>query len=169
MTTYQLKEIATGKLQEAQMMPEWATGIWNCGIYMVEDPDKDLYEPVVSGETVSADDWTIKIADRRYAAEVRGFIWKTVFVDTDRVSQPKIASARAAAKDGVRSDKAVWKCGNPLTGQAIYRVTSNAEMIELADAAFNYVQACYDREGELVSAVTDNTITSTMIDTGWPD
>jgi len=165
MSTYQLKEIATGKLQDAQMMPEWATGIWNCGIYLVDDPDKDLYEPVVSGE---ADDWTTKIADRRYTAEVRGFIWNTVFIDTDRVSQPKIASARAAAKDGVRSDTAVWKCGNPLTGVPIYRETSNAEMVEIGDAAFNYVQACYDREGVLIAAVADGTITAAMVDEGWP-
>jgi len=168
MSTYQLKEIATGKLQDAQMMPEWATGVWNCGIYMVEDPDQDLYEAVDNGAVISADDWLSRIADRRYTAEVRGFIWNTVFIDTDRVSQPKIASARQAAKDGVRSDTAVWKCGNPLTGLAIYRVTTNAEMVEIGDAAFTYVQSCYDREGALVAAVADSTITAAMLDQGWP-
>jgi hypothetical protein len=122
----------------------------------------------VDQNTPASDSWESKIADRRYTAEVRGFIWNTVFIDTDRISQPKIASARAAAKDGVRSDTAVWKCGNPLTGLAIYRVTTNVEMIEIADAAFNYVQACYDREGVLIAAVADSTITAAMVDEGWP-
>jgi|GEM_PF-6953817 len=48
MSTYQLKEIATGDLQDAQMLPEWATGIWNCGNYLVADPDGKLYEVVVN-------------------------------------------------------------------------------------------------------------------------
>jgi hypothetical protein len=122
----------------------------------------------IDQSTPTADTWAEKIADRRYTAEVRGFIWNAVFIDTDRISQPKIASARAAAKDGVRSDAAVWKCGNPLTGQAIYRVTTNVEMIAIADAAFDYVQACYDREGVLIGAVADGSITAAMVDEGWP-
>ncbi|WP_426111346.1 DUF4376 domain-containing protein [Pseudomonas sp. DSP3-2-2] len=138
-------------------------------IYTVGQPPQFLNGAWVDQSTPTAETWTDKIADRRYTAEVRGFIWNSVFIDTDRVSQPKIASARAAAKDGVRSDSAVWKCGNPMTGQPLYRVTTNAEMVQIGDAAFNYVQACYDREGELIAAVADDTITDAMIDAGWPD
>lgn len=164
----QIKEIASGAVYTVDSEPVWADGVWECGSLRLIDPGQSMYATVVVGAPVPADDWAAKIADRRYTAEVRGFIWNNVFIDTDRVSQPKIASARAAAKDGVRSDTAVWKCGNPLTGLPIYRVTSNAEMVEIGDAAFNYVQACYDREGVLIAAVAGGTITATMIDEGWP-
>ena len=109
-----------------------------------------------------------QIQNERWLREVSGLIWSGVFIDTDEKSQPKIQSARSAAQDGLRVDGSAWKCGDPQTGEIIYRATSNAEMIEIGSMAFNYVQDCYDREGVLMTAVKDGTYTADMIDLGWP-
>lgn len=109
-----------------------------------------------------------QIPSERYSREVSGIIWNGVFIDTDGESQPKIQAARAAAKDGLRLEGAAWKCGDPQTGSIIYRATSNAEMIEVADMVFTYVQDCYTRESELMAAVIDGSYTADMIARGWP-
>lgn len=109
------------------------------------------------------------IASRRYRAEISGFIWDGFFIATDRESQAKIQSHRSAAKDGIRQDGAVWKCSDPQTGLPVFRPTSNVEMIEIGDAAFNFVQATYTREGELMAGIADGTTTQAMVDEGWPE
>lgn len=109
------------------------------------------------------------IASRRWQAEVAGFIWDGVFIATDREAQAKIQSHRSAAKDGIRQDGAVWKCSDPQTGLPVFRPTSNVEMIEIGDAAFNFVQATYTREGELMAGIADGTTTQAMIEDGWPE
>ena len=110
----------------------------------------------------------VAIPAERKSREVAGLIWNGVFISTDGEDQPKIQSARSAAQDGLRVDGTVWKCGDPQTGAIIYRATSNAEMIEIGSMAFTYVQACYTREGELMTAVVNGTYTDDMLNTGWP-
>lgn len=109
-----------------------------------------------------------RIATRRYQAETAGFIWSGVLIATDRESQAKIQTHRSAARDGLRQDGAIWKCNDPSTGLPVFRATSNAEMIEIGDAAFNFVQATYTREGELMAGIADGTTTQSMIEEGWP-
>jgi hypothetical protein len=48
-------------------------------------------------------------------------------------------------------------------------VDLNAEqIIGLASTVRAHVQACFDREAELLEALAEGTLTPEMIDTGWP-
>ena len=100
--------------------------------------------------------------------EQAGFVWKGVFIDTTEASYTKILGGRAAAKDELRTDGDIWKCGDPETGEVIYRATSNEEMIEIGDLAFKMVQDCFNRESALVAAVKDGSYTDAMLYEGWP-
>lgn len=109
-----------------------------------------------------------QIVARRYQAEVAGFIWNGFYIASDRESQTKLDSASRAATKGLRVENSVWKCGNPLTGEVLYRETSNAEIIEIADMGFHYVQACFSREAELVAASKLPQFDPQSIHIGWP-
>ena len=45
---------------------------------------------------------------------------------------------------------------------------ANAEILEITEAAYRYVSACFDREGELLQAVEDGSFTESMLNDGWP-
>ncbi|NBB11831.1 DUF4376 domain-containing protein [Pseudomonas sp. SLFW] len=115
-----------------------------------------------------APDWVALIADRRFRAEIAGFPWNGFGIDTERDSQAKISSSWSAARDGFREDGSVWKCLDLATGQIVSRPTTNAEMIDIGQQAYRYVQACYDREGALLEAAAGGTVTAEMIEEGWP-
>lgn len=108
------------------------------------------------------------IADRRYLAEVAGFAWGGYFIDTERDSQAKINSAFNAARDGFRVNGSVWKCLDLATNKIVSRPTSNDEMIDIGQKSFQYVQACYDREGELLEAAAAGTFSREALEDGWP-
>lgn len=108
------------------------------------------------------------IPAERFKREVAGLIWNGIFIDTDETSQPKLTSTRAAAKEGLRVDGSIWKCGDPQTGEVLYRPTTNAEMIDISGMVLTYVQSCYDREGILMNMVKADTYTDDMLNTGWP-
>lgn len=108
------------------------------------------------------------IPAERYKHEISGLIWSGVFIATDQTSQYKIQSARAAVQEGLRVDGSIWKCGDPQTGEILYRPTTNAEMIDIGNMVFTYIQSCYDREGVLMNAVKDGTYTDDMLNAGWP-
>lgn len=110
-----------------------------------------------------------QIPSERYSREVAGLIWSGVFIATDETSQAKLTSARASAKEGLRVDGSIWKCGDPQTGEILYRPTTNAEMIDIGSMVFTYIHSCYDREGVLMNAVKDGTYTDDMLTTGWPE
>jgi hypothetical protein len=42
------------------------------------------------------------------------------------------------------------------------------QIITIGDVIGDYVQACYTREGEIMSALNDNMFTDNMLDEGWP-
>ena len=109
-----------------------------------------------------------EIPAERFKREIAGLIWNGIFIDTDETSQAKLTSTRASAKEGLRVDGSIWKCGDPQTGEILYRPTTNAEMIEIGDLVFTYVQSCYDREGILMNMVKADTYTDDMLNTGWP-
>lgn len=110
-----------------------------------------------------------EIPAERYRREIAGLIWSGVFIATDEASQAKLTSARASAKEGLRVDGSIWKCGDPQTGEILYRPTTNAEMLDIGSMVFDYIQSCYDREGVLMNAVKDGTYTDDMLTTGWPE
>ena len=110
----------------------------------------------------------ITITSTRYTHETAGFIWNGVFIDTSANSYAKIIGARSAAQDGLREDPSIWKCADPTTKDSIYRSTTNAEMIDISNKTYAYVQACYTRESVLMTAVEAGTFTADMLTQGWP-
>lgn len=103
-----------------------------------------------------------RIAAKRYEHEVKGIVFNGVSLDTTRQSQALITGAALSATRNpgytVR-----WKTQNgPLTLDA-------DGLGAAADAVRDHVQACFEREFELLDALADGTFTEDMLETGWPD
>lgn len=108
-----------------------------------------------------APDYPALIASTRYNHEVAGIVVGGVQIDTDRASQSLITGAALSA---MLDDKYVctWKAP---TGAV---QLSAAQLIGVATAVRTHVQACFDRECELLGAVADNSYVDAMLAEGWP-
>lgn len=106
-------------------------------------------------------DYPAIIADRRWQAEVAGITANGMQVDTGRDSQALITGAAVSAM--LDPDYNVhWKT-------AAGFVDLNAEqIIGLASTVRAHVQACFDREAELLAALDAGTFTEAMLEQGWP-
>lgn len=103
-----------------------------------------------------------RIAARRYQAQIAGTTLDGMPVDTSTDSQALITGAALAA---VLDSSYVcrWKMADGT------RVELDAKMIiAVASAVRDHIQACYDREDALLTAVADGTFTDAMLDQGWP-
>jgi hypothetical protein len=106
-------------------------------------------------------DWPSLIAARRYTAEMAGTTVQGMAIATDDRSQGLITGAALAAMlDAEYTIK--WK-----TAEGFVELTG-AQIIGVASAVRAYVQACFDREADLLAAVADGSITEAMLDEGWP-
>ncbi|WP_313397157.1 DUF4376 domain-containing protein [Stutzerimonas nitrititolerans] len=103
-----------------------------------------------------------KIAPRRYDAEISGITLNGMRIDTGRDSQGLISGATLQAV--LDPDYSLnWKTASGF-------VTMDAEqIIGVATAVRAHVQACFDREAELLEALADGTFTESMLEEGWPD
>lgn len=114
---------------------------------------------IVPKETVLA-----SIAKRRYEAEISGTSYEGVPIDTGRDSQGLILGALSEAKLDPEYILR-WKVPSVPGG----RVTLNAEqVIAVARKVRAHVQACFDREFELIDAVEEGTFEVDMLEEGWP-
>lgn len=106
-------------------------------------------------------DWPALIAARRYQVETGGTTVEGVQVNTERDSQALLTGAAfAATLDPAYHIK--WKAATgfvDLTGE---------QVIGLASEVRAFVQACFNREAELLGFVADGTITAEMLEEGWP-
>ena len=106
-------------------------------------------------------DWPALIAARRYQAETGGTTVEGVQVNTERDSQALLTGAAfAATLDPAYHIK--WKAATgfvDLTGE---------QVISLASQVRAFVQACFNREAELLGFVADGSITAEMLEEGWP-
>lgn len=118
----------------------------------VEPGPQPAPEPVIT----AAD-----IADRRWQAEVTGIDIGGMHIDTGRDSQALITGATVQAMlDPGYSLR--WK-----TGAGFVDLTAE-QIIGVATAARAHVQACFNREAELLEALEAGTFTPEMLDQGWP-
>ncbi len=103
-----------------------------------------------------------RIAARRYEAETAGTTMDGIAFDTDRQSQALITGAALSATRN--PDYTVkWKTqAGPVTLDA-------DQLGAAADAVRDHVQACFDREFELLDAVADGTFKESMLEEGWPE
>lgn len=101
------------------------------------------------------------IAARRYAAETLGIVIDGMVVATDDRSQALITGAALQALIDPEYSLQ-WKTAAgfvQLTGQQI---------LALASAVRAHVQACFDREAELLAALADGSIAIDLLEQGWP-
>ncbi|MFG0553978.1 DUF4376 domain-containing protein [Pseudomonas sp. yb_9] len=106
-------------------------------------------------------DWLSLIAARRYQAEIGGIELAGLPIATDDRSKLLIngAAARAARDSGYTLK---WK-----TEEGFIDLPAD-QVLAMADAVADHVQACFDREAELQAAVADGSITAEMLEQGWP-
>lgn len=114
-----------------------------------------------SPEPTPGPDWPALIAARRFQAETGGAVVEGLTVNTERDSQSLLTGAAFAASldPGYRIK---WK-----TGSGFVELTGE-QVIALASAVRAHVQACFDREAELLGAVVAGSITVEMLEQGWP-
>lgn len=107
------------------------------------------------------EDHRAAVAAERYRRETAGIVVGGVPIDTSRDSQALITGAALAAT----LDSAYicrWKAGSGF-------VELNAQqIIEMATAVRAHVQACFDREAELLAEIDAGTYAEAMLDIGWP-
>lgn len=108
-----------------------------------------------------APDWPALIAARRYVAEISGTTIQGMPIDTGRDSQALITGAALQAV--IDPEYSVhWK-----TADGFVDLTAQ-QVIGVASAVRAFVQACFNRESELLDQVTDGSITGDMLEQGWP-
>lgn len=125
-----------------------------------------LIDPPVYVPT--ADEHRAAIASRRWQQEIAGIAWNGYGIATDRESQDKIVQETRAIDRGLRIEGKGWKCIDLATSITVFRPTTNAEMVAIGDAVYDYVSACFAREEALLAEVAAGTYDPAMLETGWP-
>ena len=106
-------------------------------------------------------DWPALIAARRWQAETGGISLNGMHIDTGRDSQALITGATVQAMlDPAYSLR--WKA------PAGFVDLTAEQIIGVATAARAHVQACFNREAELLDALEAGTFAPEMLDQGWP-
>ena len=118
-------------------------------------------EKAARDEEVTAQ-WADQIAARRFQVETGGVTMEGVQINTERDSQSLLTGAAfAASLDPGYHIK--WKAATgfvDLAGEHILGIASQVRA---------FVQACFNREAELLGAVADGSITAEMLEEGWPE
>lgn len=127
-------------------------GIWTLG------SDGSIEKLAPSPEPI---DYVALIASTRYEHEVSGISLNGMAIDTGRDSQGLITGAalQAMLSPGYTLR---WK-----TRAGFVDLTS-AQIIEVASAVRAHVQACFDREADLLAALSEGAFTIDMLNRGWP-
>ena len=102
------------------------------------------------------------VADRRYAVEVGGITLQGLPINTDDRSKLLInGAALEATLDPAYTMR--WKT------PAGFVDLTGAQVIGVARAVRAHVQACFDREAELLAALDNGTLTEEALATFWPE
>jgi len=110
---------------------------------------------------LTSEQWLARIAARRYQAEIGGIELQGLPIATDDRSKTLInGSALKALRNSAYTLR--WK-----TEEGFIDLPAD-QVLVMADAVADHVQACFDREAELQAAVADGSITAEMLDQGWP-
>lgn len=110
---------------------------------------------------VTDQEWAARITAQRYARETQGITVDGQHIATDRQSAAILTGvALSAFMDPNYTCR--WKCANSW-------ITLTAPQILAAAAALRtHVQACFDREEELLTALSGGTFNPSQLDEGWP-
>ena len=112
-------------------------------------------------DALVAEHWASQIAARRYDAEVAGTVVGGMPIATD--DRSKLLINGAALRANRSSDYVLrWK-----TSDGFVDLTAD-QVLAVADAVSEHVQACFDREDVLTDAVATGMMTTEMLEEGWP-
>lgn len=102
------------------------------------------------------------IAARRWQAETGGIDVAGMHIDTDDRSKALITGSAIKA---MRSDAYTlnWK-----TTEGFIQIPAE-QVLAMADAVSDHVQACFNREADLLAALEAGTLTEAMLEEGWPN
>lgn len=106
-------------------------------------------------------DYTAAIAARRYQAEIGGITINGLQINTDDRSKLLI---NGAALEATIDPVYVMQWKTP----AGFIELNAQQVIGIARAVRAHVQACFDREAELLAALEAGTLTAAMLNEGWP-
>lgn len=101
------------------------------------------------------------IAARRYVAETGGITLNGMAIDTGRDSQALITGARLAGMDDP-----TYVC-NWKTPEGFLQLDADT-VKAIATAVRAHVQACFDREADLLAMLDAGSYTEASLDEGWP-
>ncbi len=138
--------------QEPPEVPEGQEAYWTGAGWVLRD---------IAPEPAPTVDWSALIAVRRYEAETAGIEVAGVRVETDDRSKLLI---NGAALESMLDPDYVMQWKTP----AGFVELGAAQVLAVARAVRAHVQACFDREAELLAAVADGSITDQMLQEGWP-
>lgn len=103
-----------------------------------------------------------RIAERRWQEETGGLTLDGFFINTE--DRSKLLLNGSALKAARNPDYTLrWK-----TPDGFIDLPA-AQVLVIADAVADFVQACFDREDELSIAVEADTFTEDQLDQGWPN
>jgi hypothetical protein len=102
------------------------------------------------------------IAAERFRREGVGVVVEGLLIDTTRDSQSLIANMAVSALID-----AAYRC-NFKAGAGFVEVGA-AQILAISSAVRSHVQACFDREKDLLGVVQAGTYSTDMLVAGWPD
>ncbi|RWQ35851.1 MAG: DUF4376 domain-containing protein [Mesorhizobium sp.] len=106
-----------------------------------------------------------RLAARRWQAETSGVVVDGVSISTDRESTAMLTAAFVVASNDPEYSIR-WKVQN-----GVFVTVSAPQIIGLAAAVREHVQACFDREDELTTAIlaaNSAALAALDIESGWP-
>ena len=124
--------------------------------------DADKAAELIARDTKEKAQTAAYIAERRWRNETAGTMLGGIRIETDRTAVAMVTSAALAAS--LDPEYVVrWKAAEGF-------VTLNAaQVLAMAQAIRSHVQACFDREADLLDALDAGTYETEMLDTGWPN
>lgn len=129
----------------------------NDGVWHLQSDGSIVKLPVVP----TVPDYVALIADVRYRHEIGGIVLAGMAIDTDDRSKTLISGSALKA---MRDPDYVLRWKTP----AGFVDLSATEVLAVADAVSDHVQACFNRESALLDALTSGQFTDEMLDQGWP-
>lgn len=124
-------------------------------------PDANGLPVIVDAAPPVYQQWAAKITARRYDEETKGITVDGAQIDTDRDSQALITGATVSAMLDA-TYVCTWK-----TASGPVRLSA-PDLIRISTAVRAHVQACFDREGELLALLAAGQFNIDMLKTGWP-
>ncbi|MDN5938756.1 MAG: DUF4376 domain-containing protein [Salinisphaera sp.] len=124
-----------------------------------------MTEEVVDEGTPWADSRRHQIAKRRYLEEGRGVTVGSQTYASDRDAQGLLTGSAVAAQQALAAGVAFsvgWKTADG------WAQLDAKQLIDVANAVFAHVEACFAREAALLALVEDETYTDDLLGTGWP-